>query len=191
MRTLAAAAVVVAALPLASCSLAPLRDEGTGGGNGTTVTPGTVAVIGLGGLDRDRLGLSDDETVTITGLTVDGDEVGAAAGQVLGVRVYEVEPAGGIGALTTDALDRVEGEPGQDGWDLLDPAGVVLGEAPLGAVVLVRGREPGQWSSDTLVVRYEEGGDPHEERLDVGAVLCVRDDTSAGTCDAFDGADGS
>ena len=95
MRTLAAAAVVVAVtvVPLVGCSLDTSTDDGLR--TGIMVAPGTTAVAGLGHLDRERLGLSADAgPVTLTALTVDGERIGDPAGQVLGVRVHETDPGG-------------------------------------------------------------------------------------------------
>lgn len=52
--------------------------------SGISIAPGTTAVIGLGDLK-----LADpDTTAKVVSLSVAGDQVGAQAGHVLGVKVY-------------------------------------------------------------------------------------------------------
>ncbi|WP_299440771.1 hypothetical protein [uncultured Phycicoccus sp.] len=135
--------------------------------SGISVAPGETAVVGLG-----RLRLADpDTTATLTSLDVQGEQVAATAGRVLGVKVYRITDSGGIGAITAADLAGVDGN---GGWQLTSPDGaVVSAEQPLGVAVVVQGDSVGSWSSDSLVVEYVMDGREQRQRIAIGAGVCV------------------
>ena len=137
--------------------------------SGMSVAPGATAVIGLGDLKLAGPGV----TAKLVSLSVVGDQIGAQAGRVLGVKVYRLTDSGGIGAITEADLSGVDGN---GGWQLESPTGaVVTDEEPLGVVVLVQGEALGTWSSDSFVVEFT---------IPIGAGLCVVTDPAAGApCD--------
>jgi hypothetical protein len=120
--------------------------------SGMSVAPGATAVIGLGDLKLAGPGV----TAKLVSLSVVGDQIGAQAGRVLGVKVYRLTDSGGIGAITEADLSGVDGN---GGWQLESPTGaVVTDEEPLGVVVLVQGEALGTWSSDSFVVEFTIDG---------------------------------
>jgi len=135
--------------------------------SGLVIAPGTTAVIGLGDLQLADPG----QAAKLVSLSVAGDRVGAAAGHVLGVKVYRITDSGVIGAITEADLSAVDGN---GGWQLEAPTGAVVthGE-PLGVAVLVKGEAPGNWASDSLVVEYTVDGRRQNQRVPVGAGVCV------------------
>lgn len=87
---------------------------------------------------------------------------------------------GGIGALTTD--DLAAATRAGKGWELVEPAGVVLGNGDRGlwqAVVVVTGLSEGTWTSDHLVVQYRVDGRPGRQVVPVTSTLCVSGDAAA------------
>ncbi|WP_328522200.1 hypothetical protein [Kribbella sp. NBC_00359] len=146
--------------------------------SGMSIAPGTTAVIGLGDLQLADPG----KTAKLVSLSVAGDQVGAQAGHVLGVKVYRLTDSGGIGAITEADLSGVDGN---GGWQLEAPAGAFVTDGePLGVAVLVQGEAMGTWSSDSFVVEYTIDGRRQTQRFPLGAGLCVVTNPDAGArCD--------
>ena len=146
--------------------------------SGMSIALGTTAVIGLGDLQLADPG----KTAKLVSLSVAGDQVGAQAGHVLGVKVYRFTDSGGIGAITEADLSGVDGN---GGWQLEAPAGAFVTDGqPLGVAVLVQGEALGTWSSDSVVVEYTIDGRRQSQQIPIGAGLCVVSNPDAGArCD--------
>jgi hypothetical protein len=98
------------------------------------------------------------------------------------VRVYQVGPQGGIGAITDGELSGVDGLPG---WTLIRAAGAVISEQspPWEAVVVVTGLTQGVWSADYVDYEYRIDGRHGRQRVPIGATVCVVSSNAEPPCE--------
>jgi len=135
---------------------------------GMNVVPGETAVINVGLLRPAHPG----SRVQLVSATVGGADIDGRIGQLDGVRVYQVGPQGGIGAVNINDLSGIEGGPG---WTLLEPNTAVITDQlpPWEAVVLVTGLTQGVWRADYVDYEYRVDGRHGSQRVPIAATVCV------------------
>jgi hypothetical protein len=178
-RLLASVAVAGAAVVVASTA-APIAFVTYDGYSrtGMNVVPGATAVINVGLLRPAHPG----SRIELVSATVGGAGSDGRIGHLDGVRVYQIGPQGGIGAITGNELSGIEGAPG---WTLVEPAEAVITDQPQPweAVVLVTGLTKGVWSADYVDYEYRIDGRHGTQRVPIGATVCVVTSTDEPPCE--------